>query len=83
MVFAVKGYRDFIRDHGAPLALRHDKAKEEKSDEVDKIHRELFIQDQFCEPYNPQQNPVESCGNKYLKEHIHVLLDQTGAPDAA
>jgi Reverse transcriptase (RNA-dependent DNA polymerase) len=76
-------YRDFIRDHGAPSALRRDNAKEEKSEEVDQIHRELFIKDQFCEPYNPQQNPVESRGIKYLKEHIHVLLDRTGAPDAA
>ena len=76
-------YRDFIRDHGAPSALRRDNAKEEKSEEVDQIHRELFIKDQFSEPYNPQQNPVESRGIRYLKEHMHVLLDRTGAPDAA
>jgi hypothetical protein len=45
-------YRNFIRDHGAPSELRRDNAKEEKSEEVDQIHRELFIKDQFC---NPQQ----------------------------
>jgi hypothetical protein len=77
-------YCDFIWDHhGAPSALCRENAKEEKSEEVDQIHRDLFIKDQFCEPYNPQQNPVESCGIKYLKENIHVLLDRTGAPDAA
>ena len=71
-------YRDFIKEHGAPSALRRDNAKEEQSAAVDEIHRELFIQDQFSEPYNPQQNPVESRGIKYLKEHTHVLLDRTG-----
>ena len=76
-------YRDFIKDQGAPSALRRDNAKEEQSEAVDEIHRELYIKDEFCEPYNPQQNPVESRGIKYLKEHVHTLLDRTGAPDAA
>ena len=76
-------YRDFIREQGAPSTLRRDNAKEEKSAAVDEIHRELFIKDQFCEPYHPQQNPVESHGIRYLKQHIHILLDRTGAPDAA
>ena len=43
-------YRDFIRDHGALSALRRDNAKEEKSEAVDEIHRELFIKDEFSEP---------------------------------
>src|SRR5687767_2135247 len=34
-------YRDFIRDHGAPSALRRDNAKEEQSEAVQKNHREL------------------------------------------
>ena len=76
-------YCDFIRDHGAPSALRHDNAQEECSEEVDKIQQELFIKDQFSEPGMQQQNPVESCGIRYIKEHVHVLLDRTGAPDAA
>ena len=76
-------YRDFIKDHGAPSALRRDNAKEEQSAAVAEIHRELFIKDQFSEPYHPQQNPVDSRGIKYLKEHTHVLLDRTGAPDSA
>jgi hypothetical protein len=50
---------------------------------VDAIHRELYIKDEFSEPYNQQQNPVESRAIRYIKEHVHVLLDRTGAPDAA
>ena len=76
-------YWDFIKEHGAPSALRCDNAKEEQSAAVDEIHRELFIKDQFSQPYNPQQNPVESRGIKYLKEHTQVLMDRTGAPDSA
>ena len=41
-----KLYREFIREHGAPSALRRDNAKEEQSEEVMDIHRELFIKDQ-------------------------------------
>ena len=74
-------YRDFIRDHGCPSILRRDNAKEEKSEEVMKIHRELYVGDQFCEPYNPQQNPVELRAIRWLKEQVPVLLQRTGAPD--
>ena len=76
-------YRDYIRTCGVPSGLRRDNAKEEQSAEVDEIHRELYIRDEFSEPYNQQQNPVESRAIKYLKEHVHALLDRTGAPDAA
>lgn len=48
-----KLYRDFIREHGAPSALRRDNAKEEQSKEVLDINRELFIKDQYTEPYHP------------------------------
>ena len=68
-------YRDFIREHGSPIALRRDNAREEGSAEVLRIQRDMFIKDQFIEPYNPQQNPVELRAIKYLKEHSHVLLD--------
>ena len=74
-------YRDFIRDHGAPSALRRDNAKEEQSEEVKEINREFMIKDQMTEAYHPQQNPVESNAIRYLKAQIHVLMDRTGAPD--
>ena len=41
-----------------------------------------MIKDQLSEPYNSQQNPVESNAIRYLKGQIYVLMDQTGAPDS-
>src|SRR5688500_5221910 len=76
-------YRDYIRDHGAPSALRRDNAKEEQSGLIKDINREYMIKDQYTEPYRPQQNPVESNAIRYLKNQIHLLLDRIGAPDAA
>ena len=55
-----KVYRDFIREHGAPSALRRDNAREEQSEEVKEINREFVVKDQLTEPYHPQQNPVKS-----------------------
>ena len=76
-------YRDFIREHGAPSALRRDNAKEEKSEEVIEINRELLIKDQYTEPYNPQQNPVESGAIRYIKDQVLKVLDNSGAPESA
>src|SRR5210317_834891 len=73
-------YRDFIRKHGAPSILRRDNAKEEASIEVDEIQRELYIKDQWSEPFYPNQNPVEGKGIRWLKSASHVLMDRTGAP---
>src|SRR5687768_6546945 len=70
-----KLYRDFIREHGAPSALRRDNAKEEQSEEVIEINRELLIKDQYTEPYNPQQNPVESGAIRYIKDQVLKVLD--------
>src|SRR5688572_12446604 len=75
-------YSDFIQEQGCPVALRHDNAKEEKSEAILKINRHMFVKDQFSESYNPQQNPVELRAIKYLKEYSNVLLDQTGTHDS-
>ena len=56
---------------------------EEQSEEVTNINRDYMIKDQFTEPYHPQQNPVESSAIRYLKSHVQLLLDNTGAPDSA
>ena len=77
-----KVYRDFIRDQGAPSALRRDNAREEQSELVKEINREFMIKDQYPEPYNPQQNPVESSAIRYPKGQVIVVLDQTSAPDS-
>ena len=50
----------YIRTNGVPSGLRRDNAKEEQSAGVDAIPCELYIKDEFSEPYNQQQNPVES-----------------------
>lgn len=76
-------YRDFIREHGAPSTLRRDNAKEEQSQEVQDIHRDLLIKDAFSEPHNPQQNPVESGAIRFLKQASHAIMDRCGAPDSA
>ena len=77
-----KVYKDFIREQGAPSALRRDNAKEEQSEEVKEINREFLIKDQYTEPYHPQQNPVEAMAIRYIKGQISALLDITGAPDS-
>ena len=76
-------YRDFIRENGAPSALRRDNAKEEGSQEVLDINRKLLIKDQWSEPHNQQQNTVEMGAIRWLVSATHRLLDTTGAPDTA
>ena len=78
-----KIYRDFIKENGAPSVLRRDNARAEQSEEIQNIHRELYIKDQFSKVENQHQNPVESQAIKWLKQGSHVLLDRTGAPDSA
>ena len=75
-------YRDYIRDHGAPSTLRRDNAKEEQSELVQEINRELMIKYQCTVPCHPQQNPVKSNAIWYLKGQVHILLDRTDAPDS-
>jgi hypothetical protein len=55
--------------------------KSEISQRVKDIHRDLFIAGQWIEPHSPWQNPAELNGVKYLKSHVQVLLNRTGAPD--
>ena len=38
-----KNYKDFIREHGAPSTLRRDNAKEEQSEEVLRMQRQMYI----------------------------------------
>ena len=75
--------RDFYRHEGAPSVLRTDNGKDLASGDVKSILREFMTKEQFSEDYNPQQNPVESGGVKWVKNATHVLLDRTGAPDTA
>ena len=45
-------YRDFICDYGAPSALRWDNALEEQRESVSAIHCEIYIKDEWSEPYH-------------------------------
>ena len=78
-----KIYKDFIREQGAPSALRRDNAKEERSEEVLDINRKMLVKDQYSEPHNQQQNTVEMAAIRWLVQATHKLLDHTGAPDTA
>jgi hypothetical protein len=75
-----KVYQDFLRNEGIPTVLRRDGAKEEDSIEVTKLQRKYLIKDEYSEPYNQQQNPVELNAVKWLKHNTERLLDRTGAP---
>ena len=73
-------YRYFLQQEGAPIALRRDNAKEEKSWTVIDINRKNDTQDEFSQEYNQQQNPVEGHAIRWLKDHTKILMDRVGAP---
>ena len=68
-------YKDFIRQHGAPSALRRDNAKVELSGEVKEINRDFMVKYHFTEPYHSQQNPVGSNAIRNIKRHVLIILD--------
>lgn len=76
-----KVYLDFIRQHGSPSVLRRDMAGEELSAKVAEIQRENQIKDEWSEPHNQQQNPVELNAVRWLKDSLAVLLARSGAPE--
>ena len=75
-----EAYMDFIRQRGIPSALHCDNAKAQQSERVKRIHRDLVIADRHTEPHSPWQNPAERDGVKYLKSHVEILLNRSGAP---
>jgi hypothetical protein len=74
-------YLDFIRKYGISSAIRRDNATSEMGQRVKDIHRDFIIVDQWTEPHSFWQKPDELNGLKYLKSHVQILLDRTGAPD--
>ena len=76
-----EAYQDFMRRRGIPHTLRRDNAKEETSEEVQKLHRDYVVADEFTEPHSPWQNPAEGGGVRFLKAHAEVLMNRSGAPD--
>jgi hypothetical protein len=50
---------DFLRDIGAPMAMRRDNSKMETSELWEKYLRQYNVKNKFIEPYHPKQNPAE------------------------
>ena len=74
-------YKDFIREQGAPSILCRDNAKEQDSEALTDLHRQLLIKDEYSEVEHQHQNPVEGCAISWLKGAVHRLMDRVGAPD--
>ena len=68
-----------ITDRGAPNHIRSDSAKTYMSKTVQQILRMFAIGQQFSEPYNQQQNPMER-GIQEIKKKVNTLMDRTGTP---
>ena len=75
-------YADFLRNEGIPTVLRRDNAPEEQSQEVVRLNRKFLIKDEYSEPHNQQQNPVELNAIKWLKKYVQLILDRTNAPSS-
>ena len=73
--FATSVYPDFLRHEGLPTILRRDRALAQRSNAVMELHRKYLAGDEFSEPHNQQQNPVEGNAIRWLKRHVKVLLD--------
>eukprot|EP00934_Nitzschia_sp_Nitz4_P000636 Nitzschia sp. Nitz4//scaffold500_size4614//80//4514//NITZ4_009238-RA/size4614-augustus-gene-0.0-mRNA-1//-1//CDS//3329553583//636//frame0 len=69
----------FVTTYGAPWAFRLDNATEQSAQELEAILRDLCIGLEYSEPYNQQQNPAELGGVRWIKDHVSVLMDRTGA----
>lgn len=78
-----KVYMDFMREHGVPQVLRRDGAAVQKSAAMMEINRERHVKDEWSEPHNQQQNPVELNAIRLIKSQLEVLLARCNAPDAA
>ena len=71
---------DFIRNFGAPYALRSDNAKMQTSHLFNKIMRKYNIKAEYTEPHHPQQNPAER-RIQDIKCTTAKVMDRTGTPE--
>ena len=74
-----EAFEDFIRENGAPHALRSDNAKMQTGESFKKILRKYNIRSENTEPHQPQQNPAER-RIQDVKRLSTKILDRTGAP---
>eukprot|EP00957_Ditylum_brightwellii_P129636 9889195-Ditylum_brightwellii.AAC.1 len=72
-------FEDFIRDNGAPYALRSDNAKIQIGVSFRKILCKYNIRSKNTKPHHPQQNPAERCIQD-VKRMYTKIMDRAGAP---
>ena len=71
---------DFVRENGAPYALRSDNSKMQLGISFKKILRKYNIKSENTEPNHPNQNPAER-RIQDVKRTTTKILDRTGAPE--
>ena len=74
-----QAFEDFIRDNGAPYALRSDNARMQTGISFKQILRKYNIRSEHTEPHHPTQNPAER-RIQDVKRTSAKILDRTGAP---
>eukprot|EP00957_Ditylum_brightwellii_P139241 10612362-Ditylum_brightwellii.AAC.1 len=72
-------FQDFIRENGAPYALKSDNAKMQTGPKFTQILCKYNIKSEHTEPHHPQQNYAE-CRIQDVKLLSTKILDRTGAP---
>ena len=70
---------DFIRDNGAPHALRSDNSKMQTGNAFRNILRRYNIRSENTEAHNQQQNPAER-RIQDVKRNSSRIMDRSGAP---
>eukprot|EP00957_Ditylum_brightwellii_P117733 8981827-Ditylum_brightwellii.AAC.1 len=73
-------FEDFIRDNGAPYALRSDNAKMQTGVNFRNTLHKYNIKSENTEPHNPQQNPAERCIQDVKRMHTKIM-DRMGEPE--
>jgi hypothetical protein len=66
---------DFVREEGIPSVMRSDNSQMQRYGRawLQRL-RELLVHNEFLEPHNQQQNPVELKAVRWLKEANKVLM---------
>ena len=70
---------DFVREIGAPFAIRNDNSKMQTGNRWRDILRKYVIAEATTEPHHPQQNPAERRIGE-LKKYAQKIMDRTGTP---
>jgi len=69
-------YTDFVWEEGIPSVLHHDGTKEQTSNKVAGINRNMLVRDSYPEPNHPWQNPVKTRAIKRISASSKDLMDR-------